>query len=377
MRFNKFFIFTIILISAANAFAQRPESRGMRWFQRFDTNRNGILEAEEYRVANDEIFKDLDRNGDGMIDAVERPKNPRPPMEGRPPRPENEPPLPPFFVMESLKRQGNIERAAYDQRTEEQFALMDADKNGAVTQDEAERRFEEVRNQVRHEPPPPDAPPLDSPTAQFIGAEMRFGDKLIKNAPFSAETIIESTRRLYDGSTIVKQTKGAIYRDTAGRTRREQPLESIGGFSVVGETGSPQKLIFINDFSAKIQYFLDANRKIARKNPLPDNLPPVSEPKDGKTESLGTKTIEGVNVEGTRITVEIPAGQIGNDKPLSVVTEKWFSPELQIVILSRHLDPIAGEHVFRLVNIKKGEPSVELFSVPNDFKIVAPPRRPN
>lgn len=377
MRCNKLFIFTILLISAASTFAQRPEPRGMRWFQDFDTNRNGTLEAEEYRAATDEIFNDLDRNNDGMIDAVERPKNPRPPMEGRPPRPENEPPLPPFFVMESLKRQGNIERAAYDQRAEEQFALMDADKNGAVTQEEAEKRFAEVRNQIRNQPPPPDAPPLDSPTAQFIGAEMRFGDKLIKNAPFSAETVIESTRRLYDGSTIVKQTKGAIYRDTAGRTRREQPLESIGGFSVVAENGSPQKLIFINDFSAKIQYFLDANRKIARKNPLPDNLPLAGEPKDGKTESLGTKAIEGVNVEGTRVTVEIPAGQIGNDKPLSVITEKWFSPELQIVILSRHLDPIAGEHVFRLVNIKKGEPSVELFSVPNDFKIAPPPRRPN
>lgn len=376
MRFNKFFIFTIILISAAHAFAQRPASHGMRWFQRFDANKNGTLEAEEYRTATDEFFKELDGNDDGIIDAVERPKNPRPPMEGRPPRDGNEPPLPPFFVMESLKRPGNVERAEYDQRTEEQFALMDADKNGVITQDEAEKRFEEVRNRVRREPPP-DAPPLDSPTAQFIGAEMRFGDKLVKNAPFSAETVIENTRRLFDGSTIVKQTKGAIYRDTAGRTRREQPLESIGGFSVVGENGSPQKLIFINDFSAKMQYFLDSNRKIARKNPLPDNLPPVTEPKDGKTESLGTKTIEGVNVEGTRVTVEIPAGQIGNDKPLSVVTEKWFSPELQIVILSRHLDPIAGEHVFRLVNIKKGEPSAELFSVPNDFKVVAPQRRPN
>ncbi|HQU84867.1 MAG TPA: hypothetical protein PKY59_17140, partial [Pyrinomonadaceae bacterium] len=96
-----------------------------------------------------------------------------------------------------------------------------------------------------------------------------------------------------------------------------------------------------------------------------------------KTESLGTKTLEGVSVEGTRITVEIPAGQIGNDKPLSVVTEKWFSPELQVVVYSRHLDPIAGEHVFRLINIKKGEPSAELFSVPNDFKIASPPKRPN
>jgi len=395
MRFNKFFIFTVILISSVTAFSQRPAPNGMRWFQRFDSDKNGTIEAEEYRAATDEFFKDLDGNKDGIIDAAERPKNPRPqregndkdrpnqfppPMNGRPPRPENEMPRPPFFVMESIKRQGNIDRAEYDRRTNEQFSLMDEDKNGTVSLDEAEKRFEEVRNNHQNQPPPIEGrPPLDSPTAQFIGAEMRFGDKFVKNAPFSAETVIENTRRLYDGSTIVKQTKGAIYRDGAGRTRREQPLESIGGFSVVGENGSPQKLIFINDFSAKIHYFLDSNRKIARKNPLPDNRSPLveAEPKDGKTESLGTKTIEGVNVEGTRITVEIPAGQIGNDKPLSVVTEKWFSPELQVVILSRHLDPIAGEHVFRLVNIKKGEPSAELFGVPNDFKIVASPKRGN
>ena len=79
---------------------------------------------------------------------------------------------------------------------------------------------------------------------------------------------------------------------------------------------------------------------------------------------------EGVSVEGTRTTFEIPAGQIGNDKPIAVVTEKWFSPELQVVVLSRHVDPIAGEHIFRLVNIKKSEPAADLFVVPGDFKKV-------
>ncbi|MEP6900862.1 MAG: hypothetical protein ABJA66_03870 [Actinomycetota bacterium] len=186
----------------------------------------------------------------------------------------------------------------------------------------------------------------------------------------------EKTRRLYDGSTVTKQSKGAIYRDGAGRTRREQPIDSIGGFNVVGENGSPQKLIFINDFVGKTHYFLDLDRKIARKDQLPDNCPPLpeTEPKNGKTESLGTKMLEGVSVQGTRTTFEIPVGQIGNDKPIQVITEKWFSPDLQVVIWSRHLDPLSGEHIFRLVNIKKGEPSADLFTVPNDFKIENPPR---
>nr|HQU85732.1 hypothetical protein [Pyrinomonadaceae bacterium] len=304
MRFNKFIIFTIILGSSVTLFAQRPMNP-LQWIKDFDTNRNGSLEADEYRAAADRFFDELDHNQDGVIDEVERPKNHRPRHEGdrdgdrdgRPPRGEGRgemgrdgrdgmrPPIPPFFVMESIKRQGNVTRDEYTQRANEQFTLMDADKNGSVTEEEAAQRLEQIENRRRNENPPLENPPLDSPTAQFIGAEMRFGDKLVKNAPFSAETVIENSRRLYDGSTITKQTKGAFYRDTTGKTRREQPLESIGGFSVVGENGSPQKLIFINDFSAKMQYFLDANRKIARKNPLPDNLPPLAEPKDGKTES--------------------------------------------------------------------------------------------
>jgi hypothetical protein len=84
--------------------------------------------------------------------------------------------------------------------------------------------------------------------------------------------------------------------------------------------------------------------------------------------------LEGVRVEGTRVTFEIPVGQIGNDKPIAVVTEKWFAPELQVVVYSRHLDPLAGEHIFRLVNIKRSEPSADLFTVPNGFRIESQPR---
>jgi len=52
-----------------------------------------------------------------------------------------------------------------------------------------------------------------------------------------------------------------------------------------------------------------------------------------------------------------------------VISEKWFSPELQVVVMSRHLDPLAGEHIFRLINIKRTEPAAELFSVPAGYKI--------
>jgi hypothetical protein len=60
---------------------------------------------------------------------------------------------------------------------------------------------------------------------------------------------------------------------------------------------------------------------------------------------------------------------MGNDKPLQVVTENWFSPELQMIVMSRHLDPLSGEHIFRLTNIKRAEPAADLFSVPAGYKV--------
>ena len=393
---KKFYVIAIILTLATvltfaySTFSQPPRERkdGAGWFPQVDANNNGSIEPEEYKTFTAEIFKNLDRNNDGVFDETERPRD-RMPRDGRrrdqfPPdqngdrqlqRPENEPRLP-FFVMEVIKEPRDLTRAEFDEAVMQQFKLMDKNGDGVVSLDEARSRFAEVDERVKNERRPEDFRPLDSPTAQFIAAEMRFGDKLITGAPFSAKIVIEDTRRLYDGSTATKKTEGAVYRDREGRTRREQPIDNIGGFSVLSEDGSPQKLVFINDFPGKTHYFLDLNRKVARKNPLPDNRPPLAEkePKDAKIESLGTKTMEGLTVEGTRTTFEIPVGQIGNDKPVQVVTEKWFSSELQVIIYSRHVDPIAGEHIFRLVNIKKTEPSADLFTVPNGFRIENPPR---
>ena len=383
---KRFFIIALIvslatlLTFAYTVYSQppRPPRNPLAWFSGVDANKNSQIEREEFKAAANEFFKRLDTNKDGVIDETERPRKPRPPRgeefpERRPP--EGRPPFP-FFVMESLREPGDLSSAAFDAGLDKEFKLMDKNGDGAVSFEEAQNRFEEVDARVKREKRPDDFEPLNSPTAQFIAAEMRFGDKLTPNAPFSAEIVIENTRRLFDGSTVTKTNKGAVYRDRQGRTRREQPLETIGAFNVVGEDNQPQKLVFINDFPGRTHYFLDLNRRVARKHPLPENRPflPETEPKNGKTESLGTKMLEGVSVEGTRTTFEIPVGQIGNDKPIPVVTEKWFSPELQVVVFSRHVDPLAGEHIFRLVNIKKGDPPADLFVVPANFKIENAPR---
>ncbi len=409
------FVFILTAVFALAAFSQKPKPEGqMRgegprhsdWTRGVDTNKDGGIDAAEFQAAIDRTFTALDKNGKGVIDAGEMPHPPKgengPPPMGRPdgmrpgmpgqrpngppkdgqPRaingnapddmpgqPEHQDMLPPFFFMEKLQAAGTMTKAEFERAAKEVFTAMDTNHDGVLSREESKPPRGPGGGPGNEGPPPP-------PNGMFIAAELRFGDKLVEGQPFSAEIVIEDTRRLYDGSTVTKSSKGATYRDAAGRTRREQTLEMVGGFDIVNQDDKPQMLVFINDFPTKTQYFLDLNNKVARKHKIDQAGPPRDEPKppgDAKSETLGTKIIEGVNVEGTRITFEIPAGHIGNDKPIQVVTENWYSPELRLIVMSRHIDPLSGEHVFKLVNIKRSEPSADLFIVPSGFRVESGP----
>src|SRR5207249_9818645 len=85
---------------------------------------------------------------------------------------------------------------------------------------------------------------------------------------------------------------------------------------------------------------------------------------DLKTESLGTQTINSVTAQGTRYTRTIPAGQIGNEQPIIIVSERWYSPDLQIVVMSKRSDPRFGETTYQLTNLQRSEPAASLFQVP-------------
>ena len=101
----------------------------------------------------------------------------------------------------------------------------------------------------------------------------------------------------------------------------------------------------------------DAPRRVAGPKPV--------------TESLGKQNIEGVEAEGTRTTITFPAGVMGNERPINIVSERWYSPELQTVVMSRHSDPRFGETSYRLTNINRSEPSRTLFEVPSDYTLKA------
>jgi hypothetical protein len=218
--------------------------------------------------------------------------------------------------------------------------------------------------------------------ARFLGAEPGRPGRVVKNAPYSADVVTETTQTLSDGNHIRQTSNSHVSRDSEGRTRLEQ---SLNGLSAISGTTTLPHVVFIHDPVAGQSYALNANDKSATKsvmpprmgrggatgNPMRDQGSRGRGPNAGntKTESLGQKTIEGVVADGTRTTVTIAAGQMGNEQPIQVVTERWYSAELQTVVLSRHSDPRNGESVTRVTNISRSEPSPTLFQVPADYKV--------
>ncbi len=221
------------------------------------------------------------------------------------------------------------------------------------------------------------APPGDQ-SFRFLSMDMRAGSKTVKSAPFSATAETEFVQTLSNGSTITRKSSALLYRDSEGRTRRDQTLSHVGPFATGDDT--PQ-IIFINDPVAGVNYMLDPRQRTTRKMPSrggppsgrPEMRSPSRKPSDApanseaQTEALGKQIIEGVEAEGTRTTITIPVGKIGNDQPLEIVSERWYAPALQEVILSKHSDPLYGVNTYRLKNINRTEPSASLFQPPADY----------
>ena len=221
-------------------------------------------------------------------------------------------------------------------------------------------------------------PGRGGPNWRFVGAEAGSLGAVVKGAPFSADVTTETTMVLQDGNHIHQVSKLRMYRDSEGRTRREQSLNSLG--PLASNTHLPP-VIFINDPVAGANYALNPSAKTATRTTggrgpagrgprMRGGPPPGMEPaQNRKTESLGSKTLEGVTAEGTRTTITIPAGQEGNEQPMQTVIETWYSPDLQITVLSKRDDPRAGVTVTRYTNISRTEAPHSLFEVPSDYKI--------
>ena len=265
---------------------------------------------------------------------------------------------------------------------------------------------------------PPDRMAYTAPiNIEFMSEPVAFDTEPVTGAPYSAEAITDVVQALSDGNRIVRQNKAQISRDGHGRTRREQGFAMFGPL-VTGPREDQPRSVQISDPTTGGAILLDLRSKTAHKMPAPPRLmlrnkiagisanagvnvgtvhvekfemalPPSPEARGGVmfnrveamagqrvekpvVESLGTQFMEGIAVEGTRTTVTIPEGQIGNERPINIVSERWFSPDLKVLVMSRQSDPRFGETTYRLTNITRAEPSPQLFEIPADFTIVDP-----
>jgi hypothetical protein len=268
------------------------------------------------------------------------------------------------------------------------------------------------------------------PQIRVMGLQGSMMGRTVKNAPYSAVEVTEHTQMLADGTRIHNESQTQVYRDSEGRMRRETPTEitiwdpvagaswmlntknqtarklPMGNFSFTtartpnGEVATytmrsssgPEagRMILTEDvrviegkaaevkhaearMKAEIESHVRANATagVMVAGPTADlKKVLVAQRMKMNTESLGKRMIEGVNSEGTKHISTTEAGAIGNDRPIQSVTERWFSPELQTVMLTRSNDPRTGEDVFRLINVSRSEPPAYLFQVPAGYQVL-------
>ena len=268
-------------------------------------------------------------------------------------------------------------------------------------------------------------------TFVFVSSEMAIDGKVVKGVPYSADAVTETTQTLADGNRIVRKNTAQVYRDGEGRTRREHTISVIGPFATEGDpprtvfindpvagasyildprSRTARKVSVVRAFErtpdggaakARAEAVAQGQAKLAGEGaagqepkrrmrspgyvfstatpgapagvgPHPGGPDVMFYRHDGtepKVEKLASQTIEGVLAEGQKITHTIPAGAIGNEQPIDIVDERWYSPELQTVVMTRHSDPRSGETVFRLTNINRSEPARTLFEVPSDYTV--------
>lgn len=235
---------------------------------------------------------------------------------------------------------------------------------------------------------------------RYIGIEAGNLGKTVTGAPFSGKQVTEETQALADGNKIHHTISSQFYRDGQGRTRVERTFSAVGPWS----SGEPKTHVTIHDPVAGVTYLLNPEAQTYSK--LPRNAPPplpdpaavqmkfraeaksrganvvfstggiaggivqtatVASQEQPAPQDLGTKQIQGLQCKGTRTTVTIPAGSIGNDLAISIVDERWVSSDLGMVIESTHTDPRMGDVSVHFENISRAEPDSSLFQPPAGY----------
>lgn len=203
----------------------------------------------------------------------------------------------------------------------------------------------------------------------------------VPNAPFSAQVDILSHEKLPDGAEHVVSTRAHIARSSSGLIRNERRLLVPASF-----TGEPRLLeVHLYDPSSRRNTFYTPETHLARETILP--APPVTPrdqrapvpaeaqaqqqlPPDTTQTSLGTESLDGLELQGIRKIRTIPSESSGTGKPVEVVDEYWYSPALSMYMTIRHNDPRTGEQLVAVTHVERAEPPATDLTVPSGFKVV-------
>lgn len=230
--------------------------------------------------------------------------------------------------------------------------------------------------------PPPPPPGPDGGPMMHGGPGGGMGEgKTVTGIPLTAQIVVTRENTLSDGNHISRTTQTTMYRDSQGRVRQEMTVD-VG----TPATGAVKHtIITITDPVSGKRYTLDPTNKTARQMPFGPHGhgdhangphgPDVDAVKSALSKSvqrdqLGTKTIDGFQATGERVTRTIAAGEIGNEKPIEVITERWVANDLQLPLLFVHTDPLMGTATTKVTSVTRGEPDASLFQVPTDYKLI-------
>jgi hypothetical protein len=254
-------------------------------------------------------------------------------------------------------------------------------------------------------------PLAGGPSTANAGTGQPFPATVVTGKPFIAAAIVQTDQVLADGSHVVNQQTVAAARDGQGRTYREEIVGPPDG------SNAALKTIFIGDPVAQVNYVLGPDH-VARKTPM--SMPvsqsgPGSQPGtvsvstgtpppgdlmlqrfrtaagggsgpvlsgsqsaqpaqqaalvDSKVEQLGSQIVADVQAHGTRTTLTIPAGEVGNQNPLVIVTERWYSKDLEATVLATRTDPRFGTLSYQFTNVQQTEQPASLFQLPSGYTV--------
>jgi hypothetical protein len=196
---------------------------------------------------------------------------------------------------------------------------------------------------------------------------------VVTGRPFSATEERHALQVLGDGTRIEKTETDRFYRDDQGRTRIERPdgmvliHDPVRGITAEMDAnnkwkGNLRRSTAFNSAEDAAKSKMAAEDKLKL---MAESLQMAKTSSPGTEEKLGLQSVNGVTAEGTRKTINIDAGQIGNDRPIRVVSERWFSNDLQVLVKSGNSDPRFGETTYQLTNISQAAPSPALFQFPD------------